>query len=97
MGEFKGARAHRMPPDIGRNMLKGRTVTDMVTGETVEAAMGKDLDDEALTKRLDKVRDIRVTVYLYDKGYKGMHDDVTWAEKAVHIRPLREGSRWSDQ
>ena len=63
-GEFKGARAHRLPPGVSWREVRERETTDARSGEVIERIVVPEnvFSEAAAGKKLDKVRDIRVLV-----------------------------------
>ena len=64
--EIRSARAHRLPPGVGWSDVARRVTTDSRTGELLEdtSEAGELLNQEFALRRLDKVRDIRIDVFL---------------------------------
>jgi len=87
--EIRSARAHRLPPGVGWSDVARRVTADMRTGEVLEdtSESGDLLNQDFALRRLDKVRDIRVDVFLRDAKEKN-------SQAAIPFEPTRE--KWGD-
>ena len=81
-GRFRGARAHRLPPEVPWRQILSRTTVDENTNEVLEmnANMTELMTIQDATRKLDKVRDIECTVMIEYVGDKGEKDKQVAAE-----------------
>ena len=90
--EIRGARAHRLPPGVGWSDVERRVTTDWRTGELLEdtSEVGELLNQEFALRRLDKVRDIRIDVFLRNtrEDQPNSHS-IEW----YHLKPHE---KWED-
>ena len=90
--EIRSARAHRLPPGVGWSDVERRVTTDWRTGELLEdtSEVGELLNKEFALRRLDKVRDIRIDVFLRDtrEDQPNPHS-IEW----YHLKPHE---KWED-
>ena len=90
--EIRNARAHRLPPGVGWSDVARRVTTDSRTGEVLEdtSQVGEFVSQEFALRRLDKVRDIQVEVYVRDMREENLKPQpIEWSR-------LGPQERWGD-
>ena len=97
VGEFRAARAHRLPPDVAWEEVEHLRVVDMATDEVLEDGSAPESRGDDLVRRLDRVRDVRVQVTLKPKApVVNQIETSQWAQHALEVRPLAPKVRWSE-